>query len=597
VVASRWGGLPPAPPPVADSPFRNTLSGVAYVGDEVCATCHAEIAAAYRKHPMARSLRPVTPADADPPGSFEKIGFHFSVKRSAGRVVHVAERRDGKGEVVIREELPVDYCLGSGTRGKSFLAARVGRLVQSPLSWYSQAGGWDLSPGFASFYPDERPIVPVCLYCHANAADPVPGARNAYREPLFRGHGIGCERCHGPGELHARSPGDRDPAGGFDRTIVNPKHLEPALREGVCQQCHLQGARRFERRGRGTFDYRPGLPLGDYWAVFVHGPGAGDDKAVSQVEQMYQSRCFAGSGGRLGCASCHDPHSLPGPRDRVKFYRERCQSCHAAGPKCSVPVEERTRKATGDDCAACHMPRQVSSDIAHTAVTDHRVLRHPEAPRGRPAPAPPGASGRRLVSFFGDRAGDPDVDRDLGLALVHTDPMPGPRRNELVEEALPLLEAAADRHPDDVPAVEGLGWGWAALGRPDRALESYRAALAHTPDRELTLVLAAQAAESLRLTDNALGYMRRAAELNPYRGEYHTELAKLYARKGDWAAVLRSAEAALRWAPAAKEPRMLRVTGLLRSGQQEQAARELETLIRLSPKEEELLRGWFAKQR
>ena len=243
------------------------------------------------------------------------------------------------------------------------------------------------------------------------------------------------------------------------------------------------------------------------------------------------------------------------------------------------------------------MPRQASSDIAHTAVTDHRVLRRPAAPGGSTAPAPRVAGGHRLANFFGDRPGDPDADRDLGLALVHADPKPGPRRTELVEQALPLLEAAAVHHPDDVPAVEGLGWGWAVLGRPDRALESYRAALARTPDRELTLVLAAQAAESLRLTDDALGYMRRAAELNPHRGEYHAELAKLYARKGDWAAVLRSAEAALRWAPAAKEPRMLRVAGLLRSGQQEQAARELETIIRLSPKEEELLRGWFAKQR
>ena len=77
----------------------------------------------------------------------------------------------------------------------------------------------------------------------------------------------------------------------------------------------------------------------------------------------------------------------------------------------------------------------------------------------------------------------------------------------------------------------------------------------------------------------------------------NTELAKLYARKGDWAAVLSSAEVALRRTPAAKEPRMLRVAGLLRIGQQEQAARELETLIRLSPKEAEVLRGWFAKQR
>src|SRR5436853_423948 len=39
----------------------------------------------------------------------------------------------------------------------------------------------------------------------------------------------------------------------------------------------------------------------------------------------------------------------------------------------------RTRRAKNkDDCVACHMPRFSSTDIAHTAVTDHRVLRTPK---------------------------------------------------------------------------------------------------------------------------------------------------------------------------------------------------------------------------
>src|SRR5207253_975908 len=83
------------------------------------------------------------------------------------------------------------------------------------------------------------------------------------------------ERCHGPGELHVQRQRERrTEPGDWDDTIVNPSRLEPALREAVCEQCHLQGQARVLRRGRGVFDYRPGLPLHLSWTVFEKPPGA-----------------------------------------------------------------------------------------------------------------------------------------------------------------------------------------------------------------------------------------------------------------------------------------------------------------------------------
>ena len=92
------------------------------------------------------------------------------------------------------------------------------------------------------------------------------GTLNRYEPPIFQGHAIGCERCHGPGELHVERGGV---SAGPDLTIVNPGRLAPALRESVCQQCHLQGWFRFPRAGRDSFDFRPGLPLHRFLAVFV----------------------------------------------------------------------------------------------------------------------------------------------------------------------------------------------------------------------------------------------------------------------------------------------------------------------------------------
>src|SRR5207302_405536 len=102
--------------------------------------------------------------------------------------------------------------------------------------------------------------------------------------PVFDGFAIGCQRCHGPGELHVASRGtEKD-------TIVNPRHLEPALREAVCEQCHLEGEVRLVRHGRGLDDFRPGLPMELFWSVFLPTSETGEGpKAVGHVEQMYQS--------------------------------------------------------------------------------------------------------------------------------------------------------------------------------------------------------------------------------------------------------------------------------------------------------------------
>jgi len=55
-------------------------------------------------------------------------------------------------------------------------------------------------------------------------------------------------------------------------------------------------------------------------------------------------------------------------------------------------LEQRESRQRDDSCIACHMPRSGSSDIVHTAVTDHRILRKPETEGASrpPSPLPPG---------------------------------------------------------------------------------------------------------------------------------------------------------------------------------------------------------------
>jgi hypothetical protein len=358
--------------PITTRP-RNVAPGVAYVGDASCASCHAEIAEAYSHHPMGRSMSPAARIMPDVSGTVLEVGdLAYSIDRRDGRLFHRETRRDAAGRTVETTKAEVLYVLGSGERGLSFLVGRNGLLYQSPLAWYTQRRGWDLAPGYhdGNLHFD-RPITLECLFCHSNRVEMAGGGA-----PVFQGLTIGCERCHGPGELHARDP---HPIDGGVLNIVNPADLEPpSLREAVCDQCHLQGPARSNLPGRSPFDFRPGLPPDS----FLRAPASSPDPfsrlaALGQVEQMHQSRCYQQTGGRLGCISCHDPHRRPEPAERIAYYRNRCLECHS-DHGCSLPQTDRRTRSPEDDCTACHMPRAGVTDVAHTALTRHAIPRLPE---------------------------------------------------------------------------------------------------------------------------------------------------------------------------------------------------------------------------
>ena len=71
----------------------------------------------------------------------------------------------------------VHWTIGSGKRGRSYAFESEGMLFQSPISWYSQRGIWDMSPGFAAEMPSrfDRRLLDGCIACHVGRANPQPG--------------------------------------------------------------------------------------------------------------------------------------------------------------------------------------------------------------------------------------------------------------------------------------------------------------------------------------------------------------------------------------------------------------------------------------
>jgi len=577
---------------------RNARPGGRYVGDEACTRCHAEIAATYRQHSMGRSLTPIDSAPSVVQGDegardlFEAQGYVYSVARRGGRTFHLQTRRDRQGRVVAQVEREVRFVLGSGSRGLSFLIDCDGYLFQSPITWYAQKRRWDLSPGYENWTDRfERPINPECLFCHANQVEHVPGTESRYRPPTFRGHAIGCERCHGPGERHLLqpiAPAQTEP------TIINPRNLEPALRENVCQQCHLIGKERVAPVDHDLFDYRPGLPLHRFVTVFVRPPGLGDHYNGDQVEQMYQSRCFRASRGQLGCISCHDPHRLPPPEEKVAYYRGRCLECHS-DRGCRVAPATRRAQSPADDCIGCHMPRAPVTDISHTTMTIHSIPRHRDDGASPSVNGPPPFENSDLVPFHRDLMSPEErrgARRDWGVVLGE---MKGGRG---AARALPLLEEALAARPDDLQAREALGYALGAVrGREADGLAAFEAALRLAPDRESTLIGAALLASRLGRREQSITYCQRAVAVDPWRVFFQATLAHQLARSGQWHEAAQACRDALRVNPINLLARTILIECAFHGGSRQQARAELDTLLEFDPPDREALMRWFASLR
>jgi hypothetical protein len=520
-----------------------------------------------------------------------------------------AKTFDEAGKPLFDRKMSVDVAIGSGARGHSFLTNKDGYLYQTPISWYSQKGIWDLSPGFAPGAISGRPITAECLFCHANHTEPVEGYQNRYQEPVVTG-AIGCERCHGPGELHAKTRSATELLTPIDYTIVNPKHLEPRLREAVCQQCHLEGEARILPRGRHLFNFRPGLPLESCLSIFVHKAEDGmDGRAVNHVEQMYSSRCFKASAGKdqLGCISCHDAHAPPS--ERIAYFRQACLKCHrhegeagtapggkaAYAPACSQPLEIRRVNNKEDSCIDCHMQRFKPRDIVHVAQTDHRILRHAEGA------ATVGHGDRRalpLVSFHRGAVdpSDKELTRDLALALLRVSMSGEGDPRWLQTQALGFFQKLMPYFPDDIELWSATARILELQGQGQPALAAWKTILSKQAHNEDALVGAARLSRSVGELNAAVEYWQSAVKASPWRAVYRANLVSALADAGNWQEALEHSRVWLELDPASAEARRYRITCLLRVGQEQQARAQFSALLVLVPGETDRLDAWFAQQ-
>src|SRR5258708_6289393 len=104
-------------------------------------------------HPVGQSLPPMAKAPSLPEDKghnlpFDALGMMFSIKHEGSRVWQRGVRLDSAGHPAAEVQWHVDYVIGSGTRGHSYLTDRERYLFQTPVSWCSPKQQWYFAPCF-----------------------------------------------------------------------------------------------------------------------------------------------------------------------------------------------------------------------------------------------------------------------------------------------------------------------------------------------------------------------------------------------------------------------------------------------------------------
>lgn len=604
-----------------------------YVDDGVCAQCHREITESYQTVGMSRAFYPPS-APRQKEDFTNSHVYHAPSQRhyemveddQGGLTLHRYQvGPDGQRRNQVQEE--VDWILGSGSNARTYIyQSEWGELFQMPISWYGKTRTWAMAPGYDN--PDhqgfQRRVQRDCMFCHnaypaAVAGSDLPGEPQTFPQELPSG--LGCQRCHGPGEEHVRMAFDfsAEPED-IQETIVQPGRLDAKLRDDVCMQCHLQptvtlsGVRHFDQ---SMYAFQPGESLDDYLVLMDVVEERSKDERFEINHHPYrlqQSRCFeATPAGELSCLTCHDPHHKKQGDEAKVHYRNVCLSCHEV-EACDLPsMMEQTpmaKEVAADNCVACHMPQRRTQDVIEVTLTDHKIRRRP--PTGdelvapirdvehrirdvvflRPEEAPEGGEGELYRHVARVRAGNTAAVDRLKTAL-ETNPV------ETVtpywELAVALLDAGRFAEaegalrtvlkgwPEHGNAKAHLGIALAAQGKLKAAREQLMAALQHHPELP-------EAHFNLAKIEVAEGQLAAAAQrfeaalaARPNLDAAWLELGNVRARQERYAEAAQHYRQALVHNPKAQRALHNLVEALLRQGQEASARTELEAWLSFEP--------------
>ncbi|MCB1761037.1 MAG: hypothetical protein KDI68_14800 [Gammaproteobacteria bacterium] len=313
----------------------------AYVGSEVCKTCHLEHYDAWKRTLHSKMLQDVKQnidvlvTDIDEAtirADFAKIESKLKVPSA---------------EVFVPKVDDVLYTIGSQWKQR-YLVMHEGDLKIAPTQFNIDTGRW---VNYHDGDWDKRPWLLKCGGCHATGVDM---EKKEFVEP-----GVGCEACHGPGSHHAALPANET----FEKrgTIINPSKLTPGVATQICGSCHNRG-KATKMKGAGwPVGFRPGKALESYYESIPTGDKHlySNEFSKGHHQQYIDWTKSKHADSHVDCISCHVVHELGNPmfHGKTKVQGDQlCISCHEQ----TSQVGAHSVHSFGN-CVNCHMPRIAKS--------------------------------------------------------------------------------------------------------------------------------------------------------------------------------------------------------------------------------------------
>jgi predicted CXXCH cytochrome family protein len=334
---------------------QTAQSTAQYVGSTVCRGCHPATYERWQKTRMANVVR-------DPKEHPEAIIPDFSKADPA---------------IVNFNKDAIAFVYGSKWKQRYF--TKVGDdYFPLPAQWDVENRAWsryfvrDGTDWWVPHYPADnmqRPTGPLCDGCHS--------VNYNIQTKTVTEWNVGCEKCHGPGSLHASSPSRAN--------IVNPARLG-SRGSDVCIQCHSQGQPLTNPIQGKYYDWPVGFDatkkLSDFWQLedhklgettFTHFADGTGHKNRMQGNDFVQSLMYTRG---INCFTCHDVHGTDNNADLIRPASVLCLQCHGPnspnGPH-TASIEQHTHHragSTGSECVNCHMPK-IEPEIANVNVRSH----------------------------------------------------------------------------------------------------------------------------------------------------------------------------------------------------------------------------------
>jgi len=313
----------------------------AYVGSEVCKTCHLEHYDAWKRTLHSKMLQDVS------------VNQDVFVTELDEKVIRADLKKIEKklkvpvDQFYVPKQSEVKYTIGSQWKQR-YLIKKDGTYFIAPTQFNIDTGRW---VNYHEHDWDKRPWLKKCGGCHATG---VELEKETFKEP-----GVGCEACHGPGSHHAALPASET----FEKrsTIVNPSKLTAGVAMQICGSCHNRGKATMSKGAGWPVGYKPGKALEVYYRSITPGDKHlySNEFSKGHHQQYIDWKKSKHSDSGVGCISCHVVHELGNPLFSGKTKApgdQLCTSCHEQ----VAEVGAHSVHSFGN-CANCHMPRIAKS--------------------------------------------------------------------------------------------------------------------------------------------------------------------------------------------------------------------------------------------